>query len=221
MTDWSINTVSCIDWSVNTDVKIINPEEEYMQEPSTKERILTAARKLFVEHGFSGTSMGEIAKLACVNHSLIFHHFGNKEQLWVAVKQNIVDVAGQRTRNLPDCTMAFEEFLATLFLQSMKFYRNNQDIVRMINWQRLEPDTEKKIGVTLSGDMHLWIEAFKSYQERGDISSRHRPEFIVTLVLSIISSAALDPNVFIADEKNKKTYIDFCLKLLGNALKEV
>lgn len=186
-----------------------------MERLSTKEKILNAARQLFLEHGFAGTSMGNIAKLAEINHSLIFHHFGNKEQLWVAVKKNIVEKSMPATRSIPSSTLPFKDFLSILFEQQMAFYRNNPDIVRMINWQRLE-NTDTKIGLTLSAEAQAWIDTFKEYQKKGDLNPHIKPEFMITLILSIISSATLDPNVFIAQEKDKKNYIDFCLNLLGS-----
>src|ERR1700722_14549753 len=120
-----------------------------MDEQSTKEKILEAARQLFVEHGFSGTSMGKIAKLAQVNHSLIFHHFGNKEKLWLEVKQSIARDANQRSKMLPEAKTPFKNFLRGLITKSINFYQDNPDIIRMINWQRLESDKDQKIGITI------------------------------------------------------------------------
>ncbi|MBY0353896.1 TetR/AcrR family transcriptional regulator [Candidatus Babeliales bacterium] len=181
---------------------------------TTKEKILEAAKSLFLERGFAGTSMGDLAKLAEINHSLIFHHFGSKEQLWLAVKQNISQQASLATPVLPSTDLPFRDFLALLFKQSMAFYRNNPEIVRMINWQRLEGQEARNIGVTLSAEMQQWIDAFTHYQECGDINKNSKPVFIVTMVLSIISSAVLDPNIFISSEKDQQDYFDFCLNLL-------
>lgn len=186
---------------------------------TTKDKILTAARTLFVSHGFAGTSIGNIAKLAAVNHSLVFHHFKNKEQLWLAVKQSIVAESSQRASTLPDCHLSFDSFLKELFIRNIGFYRDNPDIVRMISWQRLEHNSGQAIGVTNSGDMQNWVQAFKHYQLQGDIQSRLKPEWIVTLILSIVSSAALDPNVFINEREALTEYIDFCIETLSGALK--
>jgi AcrR family transcriptional regulator len=185
---------------------------------TTKEKILVAARQLFVEHGFAGTSIGNIAKLAGVNHSLIFHHFSNKEQLWVSVKLSIVAEASQQTQTLPETSLPFKQFLKKLFTENMRFYRENPDIIRMINWQRLESNAEQRIGITHSTEMQAWIAAFQYYQTEGDIDKKLKPEFIITLILAIISSSALDPNVFLHDEKSRQAYVDFCLQHLLKAL---
>lgn len=191
-----------------------------MSEESTKQKILTAARQLFVEHGFAGTSMGKIAKLAGVNHSLLFHYFGNKENLWLAVKQTIAKDADQRSKMLPDINLNFKDFLRELIIKSIRFYRDNPDIVRMINWQRLEYNPELKIGVTISSEVQQWIDALKYYQKKGDIHRKMKPEFIMTLILSIVSSAALDQNIFISSEQNQKNYINFCVENLIKSLSD-
>jgi AcrR family transcriptional regulator len=189
-----------------------------MSELSTKDKILIAARKLFVAHGFSGTSIGKIAKLAEVNHSLVFHHFGNKEKLWLDVKQSIVLEAKQRRNILPDTALPFPDFLYQVISNSIHFYQNNPDILRMINWQRLELNTEQKIGVTLSAETQAWLSAFKHYQQKGDINNNLKLEFIITLVLSLVSSAGMDQYVFISNTFDKEAYIDFCAQSLRKAL---
>jgi AcrR family transcriptional regulator len=47
-------------------------------------RILDAARRFFAVRGTDAT-MGEIARAAGVSHGILFHHFGSKEELLVAV----------------------------------------------------------------------------------------------------------------------------------------
>jgi AcrR family transcriptional regulator len=50
----------------------------------TREDILDAARRLFGERGFEGTTIRAIAAEAGVNPALIHHFFGSKEQVFVA-----------------------------------------------------------------------------------------------------------------------------------------
>jgi AcrR family transcriptional regulator len=185
-----------------------------MKEPSTKEKILSAARELFIKDGFTGTSVGKIAALADVNHSLIFHHFENKAQLWVAVKQAIVEEYQTQQETLPSSNLPFQVFLEKLFANNMKFYRDNPDIVRMFNWQRVESrdETTPAIGITMSRQCKLLLDALAHYQKQGDIASNLTLEFILTFLMSLIGSAALDPNVFIATEREKQAYVKFCVE---------
>jgi len=185
---------------------------------SAREKILLAAKKVFMKEGFAGAAISKIAALAEVPHSLIFHHFKNKETLWIEVKQHIVKEATHRTRTLPDTHLPFKIFLQKLFTQNIKFYRQNPDIIQMINWQRVERATSQKIGITRSDETKQWLMAFKHYQQKGEINPKLKTEFILTLALSIISTAALDPNIFIKQSKKEKDYVDFCVKSLLKAL---
>jgi hypothetical protein len=87
----------------------------------------------------------------------------------------------------------------------------------MMNWQRLERDNAVAIGVTLSTGMQTWIHAFKHYQAQGDINKNHKVEFVITALLGLISSAALDPNQFIEQDVDLQNYMTFCLDSLTKA----
>lgn len=65
----------------------------------TRKTILDAAGQQFATHGFSGTSLRDIAEAAGTTHGLIRHHFGSKDDLWRAV---VDDFVGQMlARHLP------------------------------------------------------------------------------------------------------------------------
>lgn len=193
----------------------------HLRADPTRAKILKAAQKLFPEHGFSGTSIGKIASLAKINHSLIFHHFKNKENLWKAVKQTIVTTANRSSPTLPELNQPFSAFLQKLILKNIEFYKNHSDIARMIAWQRLEINNKKEIGITLSDTTKEWLHALKHFQIKGDIDKRHKPEFILTLILSIISSVAMDPNDLIKGDQNLNHYIKFLTGCLIRSLQSI
>jgi AcrR family transcriptional regulator len=63
------------------------------QPPSThsREAILAAAERLFVERGYRGISMREIASEVGVTKAALYYHFRDKEQLFVALLDNVLD----------------------------------------------------------------------------------------------------------------------------------
>jgi len=192
------------------------------QNPShdTSKKILKAARALFVEKGFSGTSMGQIALKAGVNHSLLFHHFKNKQNLWQEVKQAIFEEGKSIYSHLPPLDQSLEPFLKELITRTILFYKSNPDIVRMVNWQRLDSSTEQTASLTLLKESQNWIDACVHFQQTGEIDQKLKPEFVITLVLAIVGSIAMDPNAFIRDTENNKLYIEFCAQRLYRALKK-
>ncbi|GDY32300.1 TetR/AcrR family transcriptional regulator [Gandjariella thermophila] len=59
----------------------------------TRERILAAARELFGQRGYEGTTIRAIAAAAEVNPALLHHFFGTKEQVFVAALNLPIDPA--------------------------------------------------------------------------------------------------------------------------------
>ena len=59
------------------------------REPATEQRILEAARAVFLRHGTAGARMQEIAAEAGVNQALVHYYFRTKERLSAAVFQQV------------------------------------------------------------------------------------------------------------------------------------
>lgn len=57
----------------------------------TRERILDAAERLFMAHGYEGTSMRQITSGAAVNLAAVNYHFGTKESLMQEVFRRRLD----------------------------------------------------------------------------------------------------------------------------------
>jgi TetR/AcrR family transcriptional regulator len=55
------------------------------QDHSTEEKIFDAAQKVFIEKGFNGSRMEEIAKEAGINKSLLHYYYRTKEKLFGAI----------------------------------------------------------------------------------------------------------------------------------------
>lgn len=60
----------------------------------TREVIIEAARGLFSERGYDGTTIRLVAATANVDPALIYHYFGSKQQLFVASMEIPFDWAG-------------------------------------------------------------------------------------------------------------------------------
>lgn len=61
------------------------PRASEKEVPAGKVALLNAAERLFAEHGFFGTAMRDITKLAGVPHGLATYHFKTKDDLFRAV----------------------------------------------------------------------------------------------------------------------------------------
>lgn len=66
----------------------------------TVERILRVAETLFAEHGFDGVSMNAIAEAAGVCKANVFHHFDNKNALYLTVVRRACQDANRHLDDL-------------------------------------------------------------------------------------------------------------------------
>ncbi len=57
-------------------------------DPATRERVLDAAEKLFIERGYASVTLRDIGQAAGLNHASLYHHApGGKEALYAEVMQ--------------------------------------------------------------------------------------------------------------------------------------
>lgn len=56
---------------------------------ATRQALVTAARNLFAEHGYSSVSTGDIARATGMTRNAIYYHFPNKESLFRAVYHDV------------------------------------------------------------------------------------------------------------------------------------
>ncbi len=84
------------------------------------EAILEAATSVFLEKGYSGTSMDDIAKLAAVSKQTVYKHFADKEKLFteiVLATTDRLDTTIDLLADIPTDAANLEESLARLARQ--------------------------------------------------------------------------------------------------------
>lgn len=71
----------------------VKPNRREMYAALTKAAVLDAAKTLFVDKGFTATSVEDIAKLAHASKGAVYHHFSDKQAIFAEVfrtSQNVV-----------------------------------------------------------------------------------------------------------------------------------
>ena len=83
---------------------VINSDQPVVAGRSARKRqaVLHRARQLFLEKGYAGTSMDEVAALAEVSKVTIYKHFSDKHSLFVAVVTEAIDDAKAGSQTLVD-----------------------------------------------------------------------------------------------------------------------
>lgn len=77
-----------------------------------EQAILEAAETLFADKGFDAVSMSAIARLAQTSKPNIYHHFNNKNDLYLAVMKTAIQRTSALLDSLEDAPGTFSEHLA-------------------------------------------------------------------------------------------------------------
>lgn len=93
---------------------------------NSKERILSAAVKLFAQKGFEGTSIREICKMANANICMISYYWGGKKELYQGIIDDLIERQSEYTKtfidfNLDPKTMKKSEQIELLMTMLDKF----------------------------------------------------------------------------------------------------
>jgi AcrR family transcriptional regulator len=149
-----------------------------------KTNLLAAARIEFGTHGLAGARVDIIAKRAGCNKQLVYAYFTNKEGLFTAVYDSIVNEVIEavpfNAEDLPDYAAG---------LSAM--YAKDKDIVRIITWHRLERLTPEPPAV--SKIRRAKIAAIKKAQQAGIVTNALPAATLLTLVSQLAMTGALAP----------------------------
>ena len=105
---------------------------------ASREAILVAAEQLFINKGFDGATMGEIAKSAGVHQSLIHHYFGAKLDLYLEVMRRYLVNFGRGIQDyIPKAADSGQDFFKEGVRAYFKFLEENPDSARMGCWFNL------------------------------------------------------------------------------------
>jgi AcrR family transcriptional regulator len=154
--------------------------------------LLEAAARLFAEEGPKAVSVRRIAAAAGVNHGLVHHYFGSKEEL-------LREVVRRRA------TVMMSEALAastTVRLDQEGFWADRL-------WRAVAADDSWKVVVRALLDgyeddllmedtpgLKLLVEAIRNRQQRGDITDEVDPEVIASVGAALLWGALVLQPVF-------------------------
>lgn len=140
--------------------------------PSTRDRLVHAARELFWRKGYNSTSVAEILEAADANSGSLYHYFPTKQALLVAVldwyadnlEPEIVDPAAERTSDPIERVFAIlDGYRRALLATDLTFGCPIGNVALEIQ----EPDPEVREGLALNFDR--WCAAVEAcFEEAGD-----------------------------------------------------
>jgi TetR/AcrR family transcriptional regulator len=100
---------------------------------ATRKKLLAAARREFAGKGLAGARVDEIAARAGVNKQLVYHHFGDKDALYLAVLEWVYEEIREHERKLNLEGLPPEQAIRKLIESSFDHLALHPDFILLLN----------------------------------------------------------------------------------------
>jgi TetR/AcrR family transcriptional regulator len=100
---------------------------------ATQRKLLSAARREFARNGLAGARVDEIAARAGVNKQLVYHYFGDKDALYLAVLERVYEEIRDQERKLELEGLPPERAIKKLIEASFDHLAAHPDFIVLLN----------------------------------------------------------------------------------------
>lgn len=100
---------------------------------ATRQRLLAAARREFASSGLAGARVDEIATRAGVNKQLVYHYFGDKDALYLAILEWVYEELRVQERKLNLEGLPPEQAIRKLIEASFDHLAAHPDFIVLLN----------------------------------------------------------------------------------------
>jgi AcrR family transcriptional regulator len=119
-------------------MKDASPTDMARKKNGTEQRLMHAAEIEFAKHGFSGARVEQITKRAKANPRMLYHYFGGKSAIYIAVLE--AAVSKLRIRELDDAIDAAAPIAGLMILFDLmgEHFENNPRLVRLLTNENIQ-----------------------------------------------------------------------------------
>jgi len=142
---------------------------------ATKKRILDASKAEFAEHGLSGARVDVISERADANKRMIYHYFGNKENLFQKVLENAyIEIrTAEQALDLDHLspTLALKELVEFTW----KYYLENPEFLILVNSENLHRARHLEKSEVIKTVSRKFVNMVEGILDRGVEQGEFRP----------------------------------------------
>lgn len=118
---------------------------------SGRERLMAAGLTLFAEHGFAATTVEELVGAAGVSPPVLYHHFGTKVGLYVAVAERVYAQVLDRHEAVLVGEPTFGEAINRLMDLAIDLYREQPPVSPMMLAALIDMQRDPELAERLAG----------------------------------------------------------------------
>jgi AcrR family transcriptional regulator len=144
-------------------------------------RIIHAARRRFLEDGVDGASLRKIAREAGTNIGMIYYYFPTKDDLFLAVVEEIYAKVLAQVEEAIVGEESFEARVSALYARIAAFEADEVDVLRLVVRESITSSArlERLIERFKRGHLGLMLEAVADGLGSGQLDARFHPAVMV------------------------------------------
>jgi AcrR family transcriptional regulator len=153
------------------------PERALQRDPErTRASILAAATREFAENGIGGARVDSIAERAGINKRMLYHYFGDKEQLYLAVlEEAYVGIrTAEKSLNLSD--LEPEQGIAELAMFTWDYFLEHPEFLSLLGTENLHRARWLRQSTRLKELHSSFIDKLSDLLRRGKAEGLFRPD---------------------------------------------
>jgi AcrR family transcriptional regulator len=164
------------------------------KEKNTEQKILEAAKKVFLRKGMAGARMQEIADLAGINKSLLHYYYRSKDKLFLEVFRMAIHDFIPEIQNILFSEDSILKKIERFVDEYMKVLLENP-FVPMFILQEMQRDPERLFNIFVEAGIHpqMVLDQFKKAMEFAEIQSADPKHLLVNILSLCIFPIAAKP----------------------------
>ncbi len=162
--------------------------EKFSRDPdATRKRILSAAKREFSQFGLGGARVDRIALRAKSNKRMLYHYFGNKEELF---SRTLEDAYGAFRLAETDLRLEEDEpvtAIKRLVAFTWQYYLENPEFITLVNSENLHKAKHLKASVVMDDLNKPFLARMEKLLKRGETLGLFRSRLDSVQVLISLS----------------------------------
>ena len=134
---------------------------------ATRARILAAAKAEFARRGLGGARVDDIAAKAKINKRMLYHYFGNKEELFRQVVEDAYGEFRDREAALELDSLEPVAAVKTLIAFIWKYFLANPEFITLVNSENLHRARHLKTSEVIRSSSGKFVQMVKAILDRG------------------------------------------------------
>ena len=155
-----------------------------MAKQQTREKVLQAARDLFIERGYEGATIRDIARVAGMSTGAVFASFADKTELFDAILNDDFAALLDPMQDAFAASTTAKEALVGMFGAAYRAHSAQLPLIQAAlaaSWTRT-PEAERVRRETLRPIRSLVVQALERGVERGELAGKFDPRLISDMI---------------------------------------